>query len=40
MAIRKAYADTPAGQVHYRVQDGPGTPLVFLHRTRATESVY
>ena len=33
MAIRKAYADTPAGQVHYRFQEGPGTALVFLHRT-------
>lgn len=32
MGGRKAYADTPMGQVHYRVM-GEGTPLVLLHQT-------
>jgi pimeloyl-ACP methyl ester carboxylesterase len=29
---RKGYADTPMGQVHYRVM-GEGTPLLLLHQT-------
>ncbi len=29
---RKAYADTPLGQVHYRVM-GEGAPLLLLHQT-------
>lgn len=32
MQGRKAYADTPMGQVHYRVL-GEGIPLVLLHQT-------
>lgn len=32
MGGRKAYADTPMGQVHYRVM-GDGIPLVLLHQT-------
>jgi pimeloyl-ACP methyl ester carboxylesterase len=34
--IRKAYADTPAGQMHYRFVPGPGTPLVMYHRAPAS----
>jgi len=37
MAIKKGYAETPGGQIHYRYvasqADAPGLPLVFLHRT-------
>lgn len=40
MSIRKAYADTPGGQVHYRHVPGPGTPLVFLHRTPASSATF
>ena len=32
MGGRKGYADTPMGQVHYRVM-GEGTPLLLLHQT-------
>ncbi len=32
MGGRKGYADTPLGQVHYRVL-GEGTPLLLLHQT-------
>lgn len=35
-AIRKAYADTSAGQIHYRYVEGPGTPIVMLHRAPAS----
>lgn len=34
--ILKAYADTPAGQMHYRYVPGPGLPLVMYHRAPAT----
>ena len=40
MNIRKAYADTPGGQIHYRHVPGPGTPLVFLHRTPASSVTF
>ncbi|MBM3516177.1 MAG: alpha/beta hydrolase [Alphaproteobacteria bacterium] len=36
VAIKKAYADTSQGQVHYRYVHGPGTPVVFLHRAPAS----
>lgn len=35
-SIKKAYADTSQGQVHYRYIHGPGIPLVFLHRAPAS----
>ena len=35
MAIKKAYVDVGAGQVHYRHVPGDGIPLIFLHRTPA-----
>lgn len=31
--IRKGYADTPGGQLHYRHLPGPGIPLLLFHRT-------
>jgi pimeloyl-ACP methyl ester carboxylesterase len=34
--ISKAYADTPAGQMHYRHVPGPGIPLIMYHRAPAT----
>ncbi len=36
MTIKKAYADTPFGQMHYRTIPGSGIPLVLYHRTPAT----
>ena len=37
MAIKKAYVDIAAGQIHYRmVPGGAGTPLAFYHRTPAS----
>ena len=35
-ALRKAYADTSTGQIHYRHIPGPGTALVMYHRAPAT----
>ena len=40
MPIKKAYADTPAGQMHYRFVLGEGIPLVFYHRTPATSASF
>lgn len=35
--MRRAYADTPAGQLHYREHGDPaGTPLVLLHQTASS----
>lgn len=34
------YADTPEGQVHYRSVDGPGMPIVLLHRTPASSGSF
>jgi pimeloyl-ACP methyl ester carboxylesterase len=39
-AIRKAYADTPHGQLHYRHLPGPGVPLVMYHRAPATSASF
>ncbi|GEM_PF-17806 len=38
--IVKAYADTPAGQVHLRRVDGPGDPIVLLHRTPVSSACF
>ncbi len=38
--IRKAYADTDAGQIHYRYVSGEGTPLVCLHQTASSGAMY
>ncbi len=32
----KAYANTPAGQIHYAEVEGGGTPIVFIHKTVST----
>lgn len=39
-AIRKAYADTAAGQIHLRRVDGPGDPVVLLHRTPVSSASF
>jgi pimeloyl-ACP methyl ester carboxylesterase len=36
LAIRKAYANTSQGQMHYRYVPGPGAPLLMYHRAPAT----
>ena len=38
--VRKAYADTRHGQVHYRWVAGPGVPLVMYHRAPATSASF
>ncbi|MQF69558.1 alpha/beta hydrolase [SAR202 cluster bacterium AD-804-J14_MRT_500m] len=37
--IRRGYADTPEGQVHYRI-DGEGDPVVLLHQTPRSSRMY
>ncbi|MDW8325273.1 MAG: alpha/beta hydrolase [Anaerolineales bacterium] len=37
--IRRGYADTPWGQVHYRTC-GAGRPLVLLHQTASSSAMY
>jgi pimeloyl-ACP methyl ester carboxylesterase len=39
-AIKKAYAETSGGQVHYRYLAGLGTPIVFLHQTASSSAMY
>ncbi len=38
--IKKSYADTSGGQVHYRYLAGRGTPIVFLHQTASSSAMY
>jgi haloalkane dehalogenase len=41
MAIKKAYVDTPHGQVHYRHgESGGGVPIVFLHQNVSSSSMF
>ena len=39
-AIKKSYADTSGGQIHYRYLAGRGTPIVFLHQTASSSAMY
>lgn len=38
--ITKGYATIAAGQVHYRRQPGPGTPVVCLHQTASSSVMW
>ncbi len=38
--IKKSYADTTGGQIHYRYLAGRGTPIVFLHQTASSSATY
>lgn len=38
--IRKAYVDTPGGQLHFRYVRGPGVPLLLFHRTPVDSSCF
>ena len=40
MTLRKGYADTAGGQVHYRFGDGEGRPAVFLHQTASSSKMW
>ena len=43
VTIRKAYADTRLGQIHYRFVDAPeaaGAPVLFFHRTPVTSASF
>lgn len=40
IAVRKGYADLEHGQIHYHRVDGPGPPIVLLHRTPASSSSF
>ena len=37
--MKRAYIDTPAGQVHYRMQ-GVGEPLLLLHQAKTSSDEY
>lgn len=37
--MKKAYLDTPAGQIHYQI-DGSGEPLLLLHKTSLSSDEY
>ncbi len=39
-AVRKAYVDTPAGQLHLRRVEGGGIPVILLHRTPSSSRCY
>lgn len=38
--IRKGYVDTKAGQVHYRMRAGQGTPIVCFHQTASSSAMF
>ncbi len=38
--ILKAYANIPAGQIHYRYLQGPGVPIVCLHQTASSSAMW
>ena len=38
--IKKAYADTSAGQCHYRFTEGNGLPIIFLHQTPSSSLMF
>ncbi len=38
--IRKGYAETPAGEVHYLERAGASPPIVFLHQTASAADTY
>lgn len=38
--IRKGYVDTAAGQVHYRMRPGEGTPIVCFHQTASSSAMF
>lgn len=40
LGIRKAYADTENGQIHYRYISGVGTPLLCFHRNPASSESF
>ena len=40
MTIRKGYADSSGGQIHYRKVAGSGTPIVFLHQTASSGQMW
>jgi pimeloyl-ACP methyl ester carboxylesterase len=37
--MKRAYADTPEGQIHYRI-DGSGEPVIFLHMACSSSDEY
>lgn len=40
MGIRRAYADSSGGQVHFRQLAGEGTPVVFFHQTASSGQMW
>lgn len=38
--MRKAYIDTDKGQIHFRFRDGKGIPIVCLHQTASSSSMF
>lgn len=40
MSMRKNYVDTPHGQIHYRIKEGEGTPIVCFHQTASSSAMF
>jgi pimeloyl-ACP methyl ester carboxylesterase len=38
--MRRAYADTPEGQLHYRERPGDGPPILLLHQTPSSSIMW
>lgn len=38
--IKRGYADFGEGQIHFRMMDGPGRPLVMLHQTASSSASF
>ncbi|NKB42754.1 MAG: alpha/beta fold hydrolase [Alphaproteobacteria bacterium] len=38
--MRKGYVDTSQGQIHYRVKDGAGTPIICFHQTASSSAMF
>jgi len=38
--IRKAYIDTGGGQIHARIKDGAGVPVICLHQTASSSKMF
>lgn len=38
--MRKGYVETSQGQIHYRVKDGSGTPIICFHQTASSSAMF
>lgn len=40
MSMRKNYVDIAQGQIHYRIKEGSGTPIVCFHQTASSSAMF